>query len=217
VILVFAAGFGISTAIISTVRSVILTPLPYNKPERSVQIVSRWPKTGDKNDWSAPLRDAPDWKATVPAFQDVAMYPYSLLNLKVGGQAESVYRLRITANLIPMLGVRPQLGSWFPAEYDRPGNTHVLMLSDDLWRHQFNGDPQIVGKTVQLDNEDYLVLGVMPKGFNFPVKLATTALLPTDQMQFWMPLGADLSKEPHGAANSGVIARLRDGVTLAQA
>jgi hypothetical protein len=80
VILVLAAGFGISTAIFSTVRSVILTPLPYNKPERLVQIVSRWPKTGDKNDWSAPLRDAPDWKATVPAFQDVAMYPYSLLH-----------------------------------------------------------------------------------------------------------------------------------------
>jgi hypothetical protein len=64
---------------------VLLTPLPYNKPERLVQIVSRWPKTGDKNDWSAPLQDALDWKATVPAFQDVAMCRYSLLNLKVGG------------------------------------------------------------------------------------------------------------------------------------
>jgi hypothetical protein len=159
VILVLAAGFGVSTAIFSTVRSVLFAPLPYNNPDRLVQIVSRWPKTGDKNDWSAPLRDAPDWKATVPNFQDVAMYRYSLLNLKISGQAESVYGLRITANLMPMLGVRPQLGSWFPAEYDRPGSTHVLMLSDDLWRHQFNGDPQIVGKTVQLDNEDYLVLG----------------------------------------------------------
>ena len=217
VILVLAAGFGVSTVIFSTVRSVLLAPLPYNKPERLVQIVSRWPKTGDKNDWSAPLRDASDWKATVPAFQDVAMYRYSLLNLKVGGQAESLYGVRTTANLMPTLGVRPQLGSWFPAEYDRPGSTHVLMLSDDLWRHQFNADPQIVGKAVQLDNEDYLVLGVMPKGFNFPMKLATTALLPTDQMQFWMPLGADFSKEPHGAPTSGVIARLKDGVMLAQA
>jgi hypothetical protein len=55
VILVLAAGFGISTAIFSTVRSVLLAPLPYNKPERLIQIVSRWPKTGDKNDWSAPI------------------------------------------------------------------------------------------------------------------------------------------------------------------
>lgn len=64
VILTLAAGFGISTAIFSIVRSVLFTPLPYNKPERLVQIVSRWPKTGEKNDWSAPLRDAPTNRST---------------------------------------------------------------------------------------------------------------------------------------------------------
>ena len=80
-----------------------------------VQIVSRWPKTGDKNDWSAPLRDAPDWKATVPAFQDVAMCRYSLLNLKVGGQADQLEspgrllqrdypatNMNLSTNLVPL-------------------------------------------------------------------------------------------------------------------
>ena len=75
----------------------------------------------------------------------------------------------------------------------------------------------MVGKTVRLDEQDYLVLGVMPRGFNFPMKLATTALLPTDQMQFWIPLGSDFSKEPHGTPNAGVIARLKEGGPLAQA
>ncbi len=216
VILVLAAGFGISTAIFSAVRSVLLAPLPFNNPGRLVQIVSRSTNTGEQFDGSAPLRDALDWRTTVPGLQDVAMYRYALLNLKTGSRAESLYGVGVTGNLLPMLGVRPQIGNWFPAEYDRPGSNHVLLLSDDLWRRQFNSDPHIVGKTVQMNNEDYLVMGVMPKGFNFPLKLATTALLPTDQMQYWLPLGKDLTKEPHGAASSRVIARLKDGVTLAE-
>jgi putative ABC transport system permease protein len=216
VILVLALGFGISTAIFSAVRSVLLAPLPYKNPGRLVQIVSKSTNTGELFDGTAPLRDALDWKTTVPGLQDVAMYRYALLNLRTGGRAESLYGAAITSNLLPMLGVRSQLGNWFPAEYDRPGSNHVLMLSDDLWRRQFNADPHIVGKTAQMNNEDYLVIGVMPKGFNFPLKLATTALLPTDQMQYWLPLGRDLAKEPHGAASSRVIARLKDGVALAQ-
>jgi putative ABC transport system permease protein len=173
VILVLAVGFGISTAIFSTVRSVLLTPLPYRNPQRLVQIVSRWQKAGEQNDWSAPLRDAVDWKATVPAFQDVAMYRYTLVNLTDGGQAESLYGLRVTGSLLPMLGVPPQLGRWFSADYDRPGNTHVLVLIDDLWRRRFHADPYIVGKIIHLNSEGYQVLGVMPKGFNFPLKPST--------------------------------------------
>lgn len=217
VVLVLAAGFSVCIAIFSIVRHVLLSPLPYKDPGRLVQIVSRWPKSGDQNVWTAPLRDAVDWKASVPAFQDVAMYHYSLFNLTEGGQAESVYGLRVTANLLPMLGVRPQLGNWFSSEYDPPGNTHVIVLSDDLWVRRFHSDPHIVGKTVHLDSEGYQVLAVMPKGFNFPLKLGTSAQLPSDQMQFWMPLSTEPAKMKHGVPNDGVIARLRPGVTLSEA
>ena len=72
------------------------------------------------------------------------------------------------ANLLPMLGVPPQLGQWPSAEDDRPGHTHVVLLSDDLWRRRFHGDPHIVGKVIHFDSEGYQVLGVMPRGFNFP-------------------------------------------------
>lgn len=216
-VLVLAAGFGVSVTIVSIVRNVLLMPLPYKDPERLVQIVSQWPRIGDRNDWSAPLRDAVDWKNTVPAFQDLAMYHYSLFNLTEGGQAESVYGLRVTANLLPMLGVRPQLGNWFPPEYDRPDNTHVIVLSDDLWRRRFHSDPAIIGKTIHLDSEGYEVVAVMPRGFNFPLKLGTSAQLPTDQMQFWMPLGFDPAKKPHGVPNDGVVAKLKPDVGLSMA
>jgi putative ABC transport system permease protein len=216
-ILILAAGFAVSTAIFSAVRTVLLAPLPFRNPESLVQIVSRWPKTGAQNDWSAPLGDALDWKTSVPGFQDVAMYRYNLLNLTDGSQAESLYGVRATANLLPMLGVQPRLGKWFPEEYDRPNNNHVMLLSDDLWRQRFHADSHIVGKVIHFDGEGYQVLGVMPKHFNFPLRLGTVSQIPTDQMQYWMRLGADEAKERHGAPNAGVIARLRDGVSAQEA
>jgi len=216
-VLVLVAGFGVSIAIFSIVRNVLLAPLPYNEPSRLIQIVSWWPKTGNQTHWSAPLRDAVDWKSSVPAIQDLAFYRYNLANLTGRGPAEASYGLRVSANLMSMLGVRPQLGSWFSAEYDHPGSAHVIMLSDDLWRRRFHADPQIVGKTTHLDSEGYEVVAVMPKGFNFPLKLGTNALLPTDQMQYWVPLPIDLAKEKRGSPNAGVIARLRPGVSLTEA
>ena len=217
VVLVLAVGFGVSVAIFSVVRNVLLNPLPFHDPERLVQIVSWFPKTGALNGWSAPMRDALDWKTTVPAFQDVAMYHYDLRNLTGNGQAESEYGLRVTANLWPMLGVRPELGNWFSADHDLPGNDHVVILSDDLWRRRFGADPKIVGKTIHLDNASYEVIGVMPRGFNFPLKLGTAARLPTDQMQHWMPLVVDPAKEQHGSPDAGVIAKLKPGITLSEA
>lgn len=217
VVLVLAAGFGVSVAIFSIVRNVLLSPLPFRDSARLVQIVSWFPKTGDLNGWSAPMRDALDWKTMVPALQGVALYRYDLRNLTRDGKAESVYGLHVTANLLPMLGVRPELGHWFSAEDDLPGNGRVVLLSDDLWRRRFGADPQIAGKTIQLDGESYEVVGVMPRGFNFPLKLGTTARLPTDQMQFWTPLALDLARQPHGAPDAGVIAKLKPGVTLSEA
>ena len=217
VVLVLAAGFGVSVSIFSVARNVLLNPLPFHDPGRLVQIVSWFPKTGALNGWSAPMWDALDWKTTVPAFQDVAMYHYDLRNLSGNGQAESEYGLRVTANLWPMLGVRPELGNWFSADHDLPGNDHVVILSDDLWRRRFGADPKVVGKTIDLDNESYEVVGVMPRGFNFPLKLGTAARLPTDQMQHWMPLVVDPAKVQHGSPDAGVVAKLKPGITLSEA
>lgn len=217
VIAMMAMGLGVSTAIFSIVRNVLLNPLPYRDPGRLMQVVSMDSKTGQPLHWTAPLRDAYDWKTMVPAFADVAGYRYSLLNLRSGGQTETLYGSAVAANLLPMLGVRPQLGQWFAEGADRPGAARQVILSDDMWRREFRADPKIVGKSLQMDDESYLIVGVMPKGFNFPLRLATTALLPTDQMQYWVPLPLDLAKWKHGDASSGVIARLRDGMTLEQA
>lgn len=97
VVVLLAAGLGVATAILSTVRTVLLSPLPYKDSEQLVQIVGTWPKTRDKNGWSAPYRDALDWKASVAACRGVGMYRYSLLNLTESIPAESLYGVRATA------------------------------------------------------------------------------------------------------------------------
>jgi putative ABC transport system permease protein len=216
VVLMLAAGFGVSVSIFSIVRNVLLDPLPYRDPGQLVQMVSWWPKTGDQTGWSVPLGDALNWKTTVPALHDLAMYRYDLRNLAENGSAESVYGVRVTANLLPMLGVRAKLGNWFSADHDLPGSAHVVILSDDLWRRRFGADAGIVGKTIHLDNEGYEVVGVMPSGFNFPLRLGTTARLPTDKMQFWTPLQLDPAMEKHGDPNAGAVARLKPGATLSE-
>jgi putative ABC transport system permease protein len=217
IIVLLGAGYGASVAIFSILMHVLVAPLPYNDPSRLVQIVSQWPKTGEQKEWTAPLRDAADWKSAVSAFQDVAFYRYNLLNLTGTDQPEALYGLRVSANLMPMLGVRPALGNWFSSDYDRPGASHVIILSDELWRRRFQADSGIIGKIIYLDSEGYEVVGVMPRHFNFPLRLGTSAQLSTDQMQYWMPLGADLAKEKHGAPNAGVIAHLKPGSSVGQA
>src|SRR5438874_1694044 len=98
---VLDAGFGDSIAIFSFVRNVLLAPLPYVEPSRLIQVVSWWPKTGVQTHWSAPLRDAVEWKSSVPTLQDLAFYRYNLANLTGRSQAEASYGLRVSANLMP--------------------------------------------------------------------------------------------------------------------
>src|SRR5258708_23008989 len=87
VVLVLAVGLGVSVAIFSIARKVLLRPLPYNQPDRLDQVVSQWPRTGDQNNWSPPLRASLDWKTSIPEFHDVPIFPYNLVNLTGGSAA----------------------------------------------------------------------------------------------------------------------------------
>src|SRR5262249_36381915 len=129
----------------------------------------------------------------------------------------AIYGLRVSADVLPTLGVPPAMGRFFSPEEDQPGHNHVIILSDDVWRRRFGADPDIIGKSVRANQENYTVVGVMPAGFNFPLKLPTTVRLPSQQMGYWYPLALDFRKQQRGPAGYGAIARLKPGVTLAQA
>ena len=128
-------------------------------------------------------------------------------NLTGGDTPEKLWAIRMTADVLPVLGVRPALGRWFLPQETATGADRVVVLGHGIWTSRFASDPDIVGKPLTLDGEPYTVVGVMPPSFQFAPFWAT-------QAQIWAPL--NLSPRASSRTNSSlrVFARLKDGVTL---
>src|SRR5262249_15156891 len=133
------------------------------------------------------------------------VYGYAMLNFNTDQLPEAIYGVRVSASLLPTLGVAPSLGRFFTQEEDQPGANHVIILSDDLWRRNFNSDAEVVGKTIVISQEQFEVIGVMPPGFNFPLKLPMIAKLPSQQMGYWYPLGLDTKRSARSDTGYGAI------------
>lgn len=215
-VLTLALGIGANTAIFSVVKSVLLRPLPYAQADRLLQFRFYFPAIDHEQGWIA-LRDAVDWQAQSQSFESIGIYGYAVLNFSEDSLPEAIYGVRVSADLLPTLGVPPALGRYFSPEEDQPGHNHVMILSDELWRRRFGANADIVGKTIRANQEDYIVVGVMPVGFNFPLNMPTTAKLPSQQMGYWHPLGLDAHKVSRADAGLNAIARLKPGVSLEQA
>jgi putative ABC transport system permease protein len=211
-VLILALGIGATTAIFSAVRTLLLVPLPFAEPERLMNVsLTATPRDGGpvRLDlvWSWPKHVT--FKAAQSVYSDVALYALDRMTV-VAGEAERETGEVVSAGYFGTLGVRPALGSAFPAEVDvapSPG-THAL-ISDALWQRRFNADSSVLGRFLEIDRVRYTIIGVMPPGFR---GITGTADL-------WLPI---LSRRPwvfdaqfdHGFS---MIARLRSGVTLEQA
>ena len=163
-------------------------------------------------------RDAADFRDQNHTLEAVGLQGFALLNLSGDGLPEALYGARVSADMLRLLGVRPRLGRVFDASGDVPGS-HVILLSDGLWRRRFAANPSIVGRTIALSGSgarDWVVCGVMPTGFNFPLAVHTAAPI-TRQMAFWIPMGLDARRESRENFGGSVVARLARGVTLARA
>jgi hypothetical protein len=192
-VITLALGIGANTAIFSVVRAVLLPPLPFTNPGRLAQIDNQNRKTGEQSNWVA-YRDVADWRARSGSFESIGAHGFALLNLSAGGQPDALYDGRVSAEVLPTLGVQPALGRFFSTAEDRPGQDQVIILSYDLWQRRFGGDPGIVGRRIQMTGQrlqDYTVIGVMPRGFNFPLNVPSAVNLPTHQMAYWIPFGVD--------------------------
>jgi predicted permease len=137
----------------------------------------------------------------------MAIYRYGGFTFTGGGQAEQVFAAAVSADFFETLGVQPMLGRTLDRDEDQPGRSNVVVLSNRFWQEHFGSNPKIVGRTITLDNANYLVAGVMPASFRFP-----------DFALMWTPLGwTDQEKAVRGNHNDMVIAHLRPGVDLKQA
>jgi predicted permease len=151
-----------------------------------------------------------DWRDQSHSFATMAAAEAWGPNLTGGQAPEHLRGLRMTQNLLPMLGVEPLLGRLFVAGEDEKGREHEVVLGHTLWQRDFSGDPNVLGKAVILNGESYLVVGVMPAQFHFAPFWAT-------QAELWAPMVLSDSRQSRGGNSLRVFARLKPGASLAQA
>src|SRR5262249_44400946 len=149
--LTIALGIGATTAMFSVVYGVLLRPLPYGEPDRLVKL---WSAAAARRGTRAyvGLANVKDWKERNHVFEDIAA-PGAAANLHLtrqGAQPERLFGSRISANLLPVLRVRPLIGRGFTEDEDEIGHDRVALLSYGLWRRRFAGDPGIVGQSISL-------------------------------------------------------------------
>lgn len=218
-VLTLALGIGSNAAIFSIVRAVLLPDLPFADPGRLVQLDTRNTRTGAVEP-IAYLRDWADWRDQNRSLQSLGFFHFAMLTASGGDQPEALYGVAASAGLLPTLGVAPLLGRYFSPDNVVPGNDHAIVLSYDLWQRRYGADRAIVGKTIRLVGKgarEWQVVGVMPRGFNFPLAISTQVNPPTRQMAYWIPAAVDARAQKRDGMNFGAIARLRPGVTIQQA
>jgi predicted permease len=206
--LTLALGIGATTTIFSAVHAVVLRPLPFHESERLVRVRPTREDVPDDSR-SATSGSFLAWRDQARSFERMAAAEFRNITIVEGDRPpQQAAGARVTADFFPMLGVAPALGRVFTAQDDQPGSNRVAVLSYELWRSHFNRDPGMVGRTVRLNSEDHVIIGVMPASFS--VLRDGTAL--------WLPIA--FTPEQRTEERTGyldVIARLRPGVTLAQA
>jgi putative ABC transport system permease protein len=206
-LLTLALGIGVNTAIFSAVDSILLRPLPLKDPERLVSVWEQTPALGIRQNQAAPANFF-DLRSQNNSFEALGAYGPLDINLTGGGEPERLDGQLVSANVFSILGVAPAIGRTFLPNEDQVGQENVVVLSDALWQRRFNRDPSILNRTIALNGESFTVVGVMPRGFFFPVR--ETAL--------WLPW----AMEPEQASGRGdhyltLVARLKPEITLERA
>jgi predicted permease len=203
--LVIAVGIGATISLFTVVWSVLLKPLPFDRPEQLVQlyeISERFPMNGP----------APgiygEWKRQSKSFSSLALYKeWAQYNLSDGGTLpEQVRAINCSWDLFPTLGIQPLIGRSFTAEDDQPSANGTAILSWAIWKRRFGGDAFVIGRKINLDANPYTIIGVMPRWFAFP----------DQKVQIFLPVYHE--KKPEEMAtidNHGfrVIGRLKPGIS----
>jgi len=202
-VLTLALGIGANTAMFSVVDSLLLRPLPY-KDSGSLMLVWEKPPKGQRNSVSA--ANFLDWRDQNRVFTDLVGITTGSFNLSGKDTPEQVDGMRTSWDYFDLLAVSPALGRRFTAEDDRPGAPRVAVISHGLWQRKFGGDPRVIGRSLLVDGEPCTIIGVTRAGFRF--------FFAPDM---WVPLALDRAKATRDFHYMISLARLRPGVTLAQA
>jgi len=208
-VITLALGVGANAAIFTVVNGVLLRPLPYDEPDRLVMLWESDPRRNIERQLVAPP-NLVEWREQSRSFDNIAYWSGSgEFNLVMADGIEKAKCAYVTSGLFSTLRVRPHLGRAFLPEEDRPEGNLAALLSYEYWRRRFAADPNVIGRKLTVDTfgrRDYTIVGVMQPGFRFP-----------NQTEIWLPVGWDGIPRVRRGNWLSVIARLKDGVSPAQA
>jgi putative ABC transport system permease protein len=220
-VLTLALGIGATSAIFSLIQGVLLTPPPYQQPQKLVLIStarSDGKQMAGTRGW--PAMQWQDWQTQAKSFEAIGAYGWTFNFLVRNEGSESMEGMWVTADYFRAMGLQPILGRTFVESEAKPGATAVIILGYNLWQRKFNGDPHIIGTTIRMSRRrtPVTVIGVMPPGVRFlpsPGVAKEPNYDPNAMVDFWVPASPDPRqlKDPYWE----VVARLRDGTPIRQA
>ena len=204
-ILCVALGVGVTTTIFSVVNAVLIRPLPYPAADRLVAVYSQNVQRGYHNT-NISYADFLSWREANQSFSGLGIWTWRTMTI-TEGETERFAGASVSANLFQTLGVNPIMGRHFLPGEERVRQDYVALISYGLWQRRFGGDTGIVGRKISMDAVPYVIIGVMPRGFNFP-----------DRGEIWVPFAVNAAQDGRGNRGyAGAIGRLKPGVTLDQA
>jgi predicted permease len=201
-IIAFALGIGITTAVFSIFNGVLLAPLPYPDPEQLVAVYDTQPACAT---CPASFPKYHDWKDRNRVFSAIGGSTQASFVMTGGAEPEQINGASMTASLIDVFKVQPQLGRWYTPEEDQPGAGKVIVLAHKFWMRGFSGDRSVIGRRLTLDGEPYEVIGVMPETFT------------QRNVDFYVPLARKLDPATRGSHFLVTYARLKPDVALDRA
>ena len=212
-VVTLALGIGANTTIFSVINTTVLKPIPFPDPQRLVLVWETFGKGPDN--WN--IVSAPnfwDFRRQSRSFEGMAIFDsagrgYNLSPTGTKQEPEQVSGLRVSSGFFDVLGVKPLLGRTFLPEEENLGRDRVVVLSYGLWKRRYGGDPALVGRTIKVDGEDFTVVGVMPRQFQWQFW--------SSPRQLWVPVGYTKTDFGRDENSFVALARLKPGVTVAQA
>ena len=207
-ILTLGIAIGANTAIFSIVHGVLLRPLPFPDSEK-LAIIWETDVNRSVTHGTASAAEFLDWQKMNRNFEQLGAWQALFYSLTGDGEPEQIWGSRVSANFFSMLRIHPALGRDFLDDDGQLGHDQVAILSDGLWRRRYGGDPQIIGKTLQINDKPYMVIGVLPRNFSL---FGTSP-----ELDLWTPLAlnqSQLDREDHQLV---IFGRLKPSITLPQA
>jgi putative ABC transport system permease protein len=214
-VLMLALGIGATTAIFSVVEGVLLRPLPFPHPERLVSLgdILQGADVGGSSEVGATAPDIQAYTRDTNSFESLGGYAQNGYELSGVGEPAQVNGARLSGGVFSALGVEPLMGRFFTQREDDQKD-QVAVISYSLWQNRLHGDPSALGSKILLDRRPYVVVGVMPRNFEFP-------LLPghLNSSELWVPMSFTQQELTTGAAswNFSMVGRLKPGITAVQA